>query len=72
VTAGKLGILAQLRGDYDTAEPLYHRALDISERISAQAGMATSYAGLGGLSEARGNLDQAVHYPPPGPRCAIA
>jgi Tetratricopeptide repeat len=63
VTAGKLGILAQLRGDYDTTKPLYRHALDILERISDQAGMATSYAGLGGLSEARGNLDQAVTYP---------
>ena len=58
----QLGILAQLRGDYDTAKPLYHRALEIFKRIGDQAGIATSYAVLGGLSEALGNLDQAVAY----------
>lgn len=49
MTAGKLGILAQLCGDYDTAEPLYHRALDISERIGDQGGTAASYHQLGML-----------------------
>jgi hypothetical protein len=58
----QLGRLAQDRGDYDTAEPLYRRSLDIRERIGDQAGIATSYAVLGGLSEAAGNLDQAVGY----------
>ena len=33
----QLGMLAQLRGDYDTAEPLYRRSLEISERIGDQA-----------------------------------
>jgi tetratricopeptide (TPR) repeat protein len=59
---GQLGMLAQDRGDYDAAEPLYRRALEISERIGDQAGTATSYAALGGLNEAAGNLDQAVGY----------
>jgi tetratricopeptide (TPR) repeat protein len=59
---GQLGILAQLRGDYDTAEPLYRHALKINERIGDQAGMSASYAVLGGLSEALGDLDQAVAW----------
>jgi len=59
VTAGKLGILAQLRGDYDTAEPLYRRALDISERIGDQGGTAASYHQLGTLAQDRGNYDTA-------------
>ena len=41
---GNLGILAQARGDYDAAEPLYRRSLEISERIGDQASAATSYA----------------------------
>jgi hypothetical protein len=40
-------MLAQDRGDYDTAESLYRRALDIFERIGDQADAATSYAALG-------------------------
>jgi hypothetical protein len=55
-------MLAQARGDYDTAEPLYRRSLEISERIGNQAGIATSYAVMGGLSEAVGDLDQAVAH----------
>jgi tetratricopeptide (TPR) repeat protein len=58
----RLGILAQDRGDYDAAEPLYRRSLEINERIGDPAGVATSYAVLGGLSEAAGNLDEAVAY----------
>ena len=61
-TEGTLGILAQVRGDYDSAEPLYRRALDIRERIGDQAGIATSYAALGILSETAGKLDEAVAY----------
>ena len=59
---GQLGRLAQDRGDYDAAEPLYRKSLEISERIGDQAGVATCYAVLGGLSEALGNLDQVVAY----------
>ena len=59
---GQLGRLAQDRGDYDAAEPLYRRALEIDERIGDQAGIATSYTALAGLSEGRGTLDEAVAY----------
>ena len=34
----QLGMLAQLRGDYDAAEPLYRQSLEIRERIGDQAG----------------------------------
>jgi tetratricopeptide (TPR) repeat protein len=57
-----LGIVAQLRGDYDAAEPLVRRSLEIRERIGDQAGAAKSYSVLGSLSEAAGNLDEAVAY----------
>ena len=43
-----LGMLAQLRGDYDEAAPHYQRALDIAEPLGNQVGMARSYHELGG------------------------
>jgi len=49
-----LGILAQLRGDYEEAARQYQRALDISERLGDQAGMATSYSQFGSLVAKRG------------------
>ena len=55
----QLGILAQQRGDYDTAEPLYRRALEIKERLGDQAGMAASYHQLGMLAQVRGDYDAA-------------
>ena len=54
-----LGILAQDRGDYDAAEPLYRRALEMFERIGDQAGMASSYHNLGILAQDRGDYDAA-------------
>jgi tetratricopeptide (TPR) repeat protein len=47
------------RGDYATAEPLYRRALDISERIGDQGGTAASYHQLGTLAQDRGDYDTA-------------
>ena len=58
-TEGTLGILAQLRGDYDTAEPLYRQALEIFERLGDQADMASSYHQLGSLAQLRGDYDAA-------------
>ena len=59
----QLGMLAQNRGDYDTAEPLYRRALEINERIGDQAGMAAQLPparhagpGPGGLRHRRAPL----------------
>jgi hypothetical protein len=51
---GRLGMLAQDRWDYDAAESLYRRALEISERIGDQAGIATAYDALGGLTRRSG------------------
>jgi len=56
---GQLGILAYLRGDYDAAEPLYRRSLEIFERIGDQAGMSKSYHQLGTLAQDRGDYDTA-------------
>ena len=50
----QLGILAQDRGDYDEAARQYQRALDITERLGDQAGMARSYSQLGSLEDERG------------------
>ena len=58
-TEHTLGMLAQDRGDYDAAEPLYRQSLETSERIGNQAGMAASYHQLGVLAQARGDYDAA-------------
>ena len=55
----QLGMVADRRGDYDQAERQYQRALDISERLGDQAGMALSYHRLGILAGHRGDYDQA-------------
>ena len=47
----QLGILAQIRGDYDEAARQYQRSLDIEERLGNQAGMASSYRQLGVLAQ---------------------
>ena len=56
---GTLGILAQLRGDHDSAERSYRRALEIFERIGDQAGMSAGYHQLGRLAQLRGDYDTA-------------
>ena len=43
----QLGMIAQVRGDYDEAARQYQRSLDINERLGDQAGLATSYHQLG-------------------------
>jgi tetratricopeptide (TPR) repeat protein len=58
-TAGTLGILAQLRGDYDSAERSYSQVLDIFTRLGDQAGMSTGYHQLGMLAQLRGDYDAA-------------
>ena len=54
-----LGVLAQARGDYDTAHNLYQQALAIFEELGNRAGMATTYHQLGMLAQARGDYDTA-------------
>jgi hypothetical protein len=41
-TYHQLGIVAQDRGDYETAEELYRNSLAINERLGDQAGVASS------------------------------
>jgi tetratricopeptide (TPR) repeat protein len=56
----QLGLLAQLRGDYDEAARQYQRSLDIKERLGDQPGMADSYGQLGILAQDRGDYDEAA------------
>ena len=58
-TEHELGMLAQLRGDYATAEPLVRRALETFERTGDQAAAARSYHHLGSLAQDRGDYDAA-------------
>ena len=55
----QLGILAQDRGDYDTAEQRYRQSLAIEERLGNQVGMANSYGQLGNLAYLRADYDTA-------------
>ncbi|HEV2769287.1 MAG TPA: tetratricopeptide repeat protein [Solirubrobacteraceae bacterium] len=55
----QLGLLAHLRGDYDTAEQRYIQALEMKERLGDQAGLANSYGELGILAQARGDYETA-------------
>jgi tetratricopeptide (TPR) repeat protein len=56
----QLGVLAQMRGDYDEAARQYQRALDINERLGNQAGVASAYGQLGMLAQRRGDYDEAA------------
>ena len=55
----QLGVLAQARGDYDTARNRYQQALAIFEELGDRAGMAATYGQLGVLAQARGDYDTA-------------
>ena len=59
VIEGTLGILAQRRGDYDSAERSHRQVLEIFTRLGDQKNMATSYHQLGMLAEDRGDYDTA-------------
>jgi tetratricopeptide (TPR) repeat protein len=54
-----LGVLAQLRGDYDTAERAQRQALKIFEDLGDQAGVAAAYHQLGLLAQQRGDYGAA-------------
>ena len=58
-TEGTLGTLAQLRGDYDSAERSHRQVLEIFTRLGDQKNMATSYHQLGMLAQDRGDYDTA-------------
>ena len=55
----QLGVLAQARGDYDTARTRYQQALAIFEELGNRADMAATYHQLGVLAQARGDYDTA-------------
>jgi tetratricopeptide (TPR) repeat protein len=55
----ELGMLAQNRGDYATAEKCYTEALEIAERLGDQPGLARGYHQLGMLAELRGDYETA-------------
>jgi len=55
----QLGIIAQLRGDYQQAEERYRASLTISEELGDRAGIATAYHQLGMIAELRGDYQQA-------------
>jgi len=57
-----LGILAQARGDYDTARNLYEQSLHIKEALGDRAGMATIYGQLGILAHDQSDYDTAHTY----------
>jgi tetratricopeptide (TPR) repeat protein len=59
MTAGTLGILAQRRGDYDSAERAYRQVLEIFTRLGDQRNMSTGYHQLGMLAQVRGDYDAA-------------
>ena len=59
MTEGTLGILAQQRGDYDSAERSYRQVLEIFTRLGDQKNMATSYHQLAMLAQDRGDYDAA-------------
>lgn len=58
-TEGTLGILAQLRGDYDSAERSCRQVLEIFTRLGDQKNMAAIYHQLGRLAQLRGDYDTA-------------
>jgi tetratricopeptide (TPR) repeat protein len=55
----QLGVVAQARGDYKTAEERYRQSLEINERLSNQADMAASYGQLGILAYLQGDYETA-------------
>ena len=61
-TYHQLGILAQARGDYDTAHTLYQQALAIFEELGDRAGMATTYHQLGILAQDQGDSPSRILY----------
>ncbi|MFJ4242406.1 TIR domain-containing protein, partial [Streptomyces iakyrus] len=59
----QLGMIAELRGDYQQAEDHYRASLTIAEELGNRAGIAASYHQLGIIAELRGDYQQAEdHY----------
>jgi putative nucleotidyltransferase with HDIG domain len=57
-----LGILANIRGDLESAITHYHRSLDASQRIGDDHGCAIAYHNLGMINADRQHWDAAERY----------
>ncbi|WP_189981432.1 tetratricopeptide repeat protein, partial [Streptomyces capoamus] len=55
----QLGMIAELRGDYQQAEERYRASLTIKEELGDRSGIASSYHQLGVLAQLRGDYQQA-------------
>jgi tetratricopeptide (TPR) repeat protein len=58
----QLGMVAELRGDYEQALQLYRRSLAIEEELGSRGGMAISYHQFGMVAQCRGDQDQALEW----------
>ena len=54
-----LGVIARIRGDFEQAEELYRKALQINEQLGHREGMAGDYRSLGDIAQIRGDFEQA-------------
>ncbi|MFJ7963578.1 tetratricopeptide repeat protein [Streptomyces sp. NPDC096324] len=55
----QLGMIAEVRGDYQQAEERYRASLTILEELGDRAGIAASYHQLGRIAQLRGDYAQA-------------
>ncbi|MGC4086898.1 MAG: tetratricopeptide repeat protein [Polyangiaceae bacterium] len=56
----QLGMIAELRSDYDGALVQYKKSLQINEQLGNRAGTASSYHHLGIIAQRRGDYDGAL------------
>ena len=54
-----LGLIADVRGDYDEAERLHNASLAIKREIGDRRGEANSLNNLGLIADVRGDYDEA-------------
>ncbi|MEM7663870.1 MAG: tetratricopeptide repeat protein [Pseudomonadota bacterium] len=59
---GNLGVIAQARGDLDTAQDVLIRSLEIDAKLGRKEGMANQLCNLGLIALTRGELDAAEDY----------
>jgi tetratricopeptide (TPR) repeat protein len=58
----QLGIVFQLRGEYEQALDWYRQSLAIAEELGDRAGVAASYHQLGRLAQEQGDYDRAFDW----------
>ena len=59
ISMNNLGLIADIRGDYDEAERLYNESLAIKREIGNRQGEAASLDNLGRIARNRGDWDEA-------------